>query len=230
MRSRRGRAGAAGGAAARSRVPAQPSLFAGLRAGQPLGRHVREQRACCRNRSRRPSTRGRPLHGRGARATSSAARCGAGGRSPRIPAMWPSGRRAPLSRRCDASNPSTSPSSRTRPSLSRTMWSATRSMSAITCDAMTTVAPVSATPSMSICRNSRAASGSSRANGSSSRSSDGRLPSASASASRERSPAVSDETRRPGGMRSSRSLRDSASQSAFVARANSTVSATVKLR
>ena len=50
---------------------------------------------------------------------------------------------------------------------------------------------VSATPSISSCRNSRPASGSSRANGSSSRSSAGRLPSASASARRARSPAES---------------------------------------
>ena len=64
------------------------------------------------------------------------------------------------------------------------MWSETRSMSAITCEAITTVASGSATPSISSCRNSRAASGSSRANGSSSRSSAGRLPSATASASR----------------------------------------------
>ena len=95
---------------------------------------------------------------------------------------------------------------------------------------MTTVAPVSATPSISSCRNSRPASGSSRANGSSSSTSCGRFPSASASASRERSPAEREPTFVSGDMRVRTSKTTSSSQREFVRRENSIVSAIVNER
>ena len=110
------------------------------------------------------------------------------------------------------------------------MWSQTRSMSAMTCDAMTTVAPVSATPSISSWRNSRPASGSSRANGSSRSTSCGLLPSASASASRARSPLDSVPTVVSAEMRVSTSRTTPSSQREFVRRENSIVSATVNER
>ena len=81
-------------------------------------------------------------------------------------------------------------------------------MSASTRVATTTAEPVSAAPSISRRRNSRLASGSSRASGSSSSSSAGRLPSASASASCARSPGESAETRVFGEERESSSKRE----------------------
>ena len=63
-----------------------------------------------------------------------------------------------------------------------TRWSQTRSRSATMCEERITVIPVSATASITDCRNSRRASGSSEATGSSSRSSSGRFASASVSA------------------------------------------------
>ena len=110
------------------------------------------------------------------------------------------------------------------------MWSQTRSMSATTCEATTTVAEVWATPSISSFSSSRPASGSRLANGSSSSTSCGRFPSTSASASRARSPSESAPTDVREGIWVSSSETISSSQCAFVRRTNSIVSATLNER
>ena len=100
------------------------------------------------------------------------------------------------------------------------------------CDERITAMPVSATTSITDCRNSRRASGSSEATGSSSRSSSGRFASASVSATWACCPPESFPTFLPDG-RPSCSMRRSAissSQVGFSLRPSFSVSPTVKPR
>ena len=124
------------------------NLSGGFGCGSRSGRHVREQQlleADALDRPRRVDDRAVARR----RAASADGRCGARARSRATPRIVPIGRRGPIRIRCDSSSDSTWPSSRTRPSASRTMSSQTRSMSAMTCEAITTVGAVSATPSIS---------------------------------------------------------------------------------
>ena len=113
----------------------------------------------------------------------------------RTPRIVPSGRRGPVRIRCDSSSSSTSPSSRTAPSPSRTMWSQTRSMSAIDVRgdhdrrATSRRRRPSAAAGTRVRRAGRARRTARRA-----AAARGRFPSASASASRARSPAESAPT------------------------------------
>ena len=98
------------------------------------------------------------------------------------------------------------------------------------CDERTTVIPVSATASITVCRNSRRASGSSDATGSSSSSSSGRLASASVSATCACWPPESLPTFLPSGSpsRSIRSRAAASSQLGLSLRPSFSVSAIVK--
>ena len=107
-------------------------------------------------------------------------------------------RRGPVSRWWRAEQLSTSPATRTWESTSTTRWSQTRSRSETTWEDSRTLSPCSATASIRPCRNSRRASGSRLATGSSRISSSGRLARPRVRASWARCPPESFPARWPG--------------------------------